>query len=84
MPAIFYKGSIAPENILCVSYTDGMVPVKECRDVSCVISKEQAEQLTNEKIVLVVNDDGKGGKTTVECNESNNTDEIVMSGCIIN
>ncbi|MBQ9816808.1 MAG: VCBS repeat-containing protein [Proteobacteria bacterium] len=84
MPAVFYKGSIAPENILCVSYTEDMVPVKDCRDVSCSITKQQAEELTNVKIILVVNDDGKGGKTTVECNEGNNTDEITMAGCQIN
>ncbi|MBQ9818535.1 MAG: VCBS repeat-containing protein, partial [Proteobacteria bacterium] len=84
MPAVFYKGSVAPENILCVSYTEEMVPVKDCRDVSCSITKQQAEELTNVKIILVVNDDGKGGKTTVECNEGNNTDEITMAGCQIN
>ncbi|MBQ9817609.1 MAG: VCBS repeat-containing protein, partial [Proteobacteria bacterium] len=84
MPAVFYKGTIAPENILCVSYTSEMVPVQDCRDVSCSITKQQAEELTNVKIILVVNDDGKGGKTTVECNEANNTDEITMAGCQIN
>ncbi len=84
MPAVFYKGSVAPENILCVSYTEEMVPVKDCREVSCSITKQQAEELTNVKIILVVNDDGKGGKTTVECNEGNNTDEITMAGCQIN
>ena len=38
----------------------------------------------NAGIILHVNDDGRGGKTTVECNEENNTDEIVISGCEVN
>ena len=85
MPAVFYKNEIRPDNILCVSYTDETLPMKMCRNVSCEISKEEAQKLQSQKIVLLVNDDGKGGKTTVECNESNNTDEIMMtSSCVDN
>ncbi len=83
MPAVFYKDSIDLNNILCVSYTDEMVPVKGCRMVSCTIDKNVADELKDRTIFLKVNDDGKGGKTTVECNEGNNTDKIVMKGCTI-
>ncbi len=60
-----------------------MVPVQGCKMVSCAISAEIAESLSDTKIILKVNDDGKGGKTTVECNEDNNTDEIFMEGCTV-
>ncbi len=84
MPAIFYKESIAPENILCVSYTADKVPVGDCMEVSCEFDSKTALELANKKIVMRVNDDGKGGKTTIECNEDNNTDEIVLNECAIN
>ncbi len=84
MPAVFYKNSIDAGNILCVSYTDEMVPVKGCRNVSCDVPKDVAQSLVDEKIILKVNDDGKGGRTTVECNTLNNTDEITISSCQIN
>jgi hypothetical protein len=34
---------------------------------------------------MVVNDDGKGGRTTVECRSENNTDqiELKLSDCIV-
>lgn len=85
MPAVFYRNTIDPDNILCVSYTDDTLPMAVCRNVSCEITKEEAKKLQSQKIILLVNDDGKGGKTTVECDESNNTDEIEMtSSCVDN
>jgi hypothetical protein len=34
-------------------------------------------------IAMVVNDDGKGGQTTVECNTANNRDDIKVSVCYV-
>ena len=84
MPAVFYKESIETENILCVSYTADKVNVGDCMAVSCEFEAKTAQELVGKKIIMRVNDDGKGGKTTIECNEGNNTDEIVIEGCIIN
>ncbi|MFA5625638.1 MAG: VCBS repeat-containing protein [Bradymonadales bacterium] len=84
MPAVFYVDSIDAANILCVSYTDEMVPVGGCRMVDCEITQDKVGLLKNKKIIMQVNDDGKGGKTTVECNEDNNTDEIFIESCMVN
>ena len=80
MPATFYQiQENGDKTLLCTSYTTENVPIGGCLPVSCEIQSK-----VSDKILLVVNDDGKGGKTTVECNESNNTDEIEITGCEIN
>lgn len=84
MPAVFYKESIAPENILCVSYTADKVTIGECMDVSCEFDSQTAKELVGKEIIMRVNDDGKGGKTTIECDEGNNIDKITIEGCAIN
>jgi len=71
MPATFYVGDPADENLLCVSYTEGPVPVGGCLDVSCIIDVDIQGQIT-----MVVNDDGQGGRTTTECNDNNNSDDV--------
>jgi hypothetical protein len=76
MPATFYKGEPAAKDILCVSYTQGPVPVGGCLDVSCEVPGE-----VSGKVTMVVNDDGKGGMTTVECNSDNNVDEVTVGSC---
>ena len=77
MPATFYRGLPADGDILCVSYTDGAVPVGGCRTVTCLI----AEDVSNETITMVVNDDGEGNRTTLECNDLNNTDSVTVGVC---
>jgi hypothetical protein len=32
-------------------------------------------------VTMVVNDDGNGGMTTVECNSDNNTDDVSIGNC---
>jgi hypothetical protein len=32
-------------------------------------------------VTLVANDDGKGERTTIECNRDNNRDTVDVSGC---
>ncbi len=76
MPATFYKGDPAAKRILCVSYTQGPVPVGGCLDVSCTTAEEVTGIVT-----MVVNDDGKGGMTTVECDSQNNKDEVTVKDC---
>lgn len=73
MPATFYVGEPADENILCVSFTEGPVPVGGCLDVSCVIDVD-----IEGKVTMVVNDDGQGGRTTTECNDENNSDDVTI------
>lgn len=76
MPATFYKGDPAAKQILCVSYTQGPVPVGGCLDVSCTTTDDVTGVVT-----MVVNDDGKGGMTTVECDSENNTDQVTVKDC---
>ena len=73
MPATFYAGDPADENLLCVSFTEGPVPVGSCLEVSCIIDVD-----IQGKITMVVNDDGQGGRTTTECNDSNNSDDVTI------
>ena len=35
------------------------------------------------QITMVVNDDGNGGQTTVECNPDNNEDSVVIEQCVV-
>jgi hypothetical protein len=76
MPATFYKGEASAGEILCVSYTKGPVPVGGCADVSCEVMG-----VVSGIVTMVVNDDGKGNKTTVECNSDNNTDFLNVKKC---
>ena len=77
MPATFYQGDPAEENVLCVSFTDGPVPVGGCLEVSCEIEEEISGTVT-----MMVNDDGMGGRTTTECNENNNDDDVLITDCL--
>lgn len=76
LPATFYLGEPGTGEILCVAYTAEPVPVGECREVSCPIGDEVSGLIT-----MVVNDDGQGGALTVECNDDNNTDTVVVADC---
>jgi hypothetical protein len=76
MPATFYKGDPAMKQILCTSYTQGPVPVGGCLDVSCETKEEVMGTVT-----MVVNDDGNGGMTTVECDSANNKDDVLVTNC---
>ncbi len=78
LPATFYEGSVAPENVLCTSYTSGPVPVGDCLEVSCVIDASVTGDIT-----MVVNDDGFGGQVTVECISDNNEDTANIADCIV-
>ena len=83
MPASFYKvnedGTLGEK--YCTSYTSENVAVGGCLEVSCSL---EGEALTNTTIRMVTNDDGEGGRTTVECNTDNNTDEVKIDGCQTN
>lgn len=78
LPATFYEGTVAPENVLCTSYTSGPVPVGDCLEVSCEIDASVTGDIT-----MVVNDDGTGGQVTVECITDNNDDTANITGCIV-
>ncbi len=79
MPATFYLGEPELGNILCVSYTSGPVPVGGCMEVSCDVGFSVSGE-----VVMVVNDDGAGGQTTIECNSDNNTDRTNLQLCLPN
>ncbi|MBO4350351.1 MAG: hypothetical protein J6A01_05310 [Proteobacteria bacterium] len=77
LPATFYLGNPADNNILCTSYTDSNVVSGECRRVECEVSNQVSGMIT-----MVVNDNGMGGRTTVECDTNNNTDTITIQECV--
>ncbi|HET6281389.1 MAG TPA: VCBS repeat-containing protein, partial [Polyangia bacterium] len=79
LPATFYDKD---NKILCVSYTaDPVQSNNDCKAVSCVVDGDSVQGIVR----MVVNDDGKGGRTTVECRSENNTDqiELKLSDCIV-
>ena len=75
LPATFYQGDPSGKKILCTSYTAGPVPSGGCLDVSCEVPSGVEGQIT-----MVVNDDGAGNKTTIECQSDNNQDTVVVLG----
>ena len=83
MPASFYEvtadGSLGQK--FCTAYTASNVPVGGCLDVSCPLELENIP--VGIRVRMVSNDDGDGGRTTVECNDENNTDEVVLESCPI-
>lgn len=83
MPASFYQ--VADDDTLgqkfCTAYTSSNVPTGGCLEVSCTLSASDIPAGT--KIRMISNDDGEGGRTTVECNSDNNTDEIILESCPI-
>ncbi|MBO4350350.1 MAG: hypothetical protein J6A01_05305 [Proteobacteria bacterium] len=77
LPATFYLGEPSDNHILCTSYTDSNVVSGECRRVECEVANT-----VSGKITMVVNDNGMGGRTTVECDTNNNTDTITIEECV--
>jgi hypothetical protein len=73
LPATFYDKD---NQVLCTSYTSGPVPVGGCLEVTCQVPSGVAGEIT-----MKVNDDGKGGRTTIECLDSNNTDKVSIDTC---
>ena len=80
MPASFYlidpSGS---QTHLCTSYTSENVPIGGCLRVTCDV--KNAQDFIDQEIIMIANDDGKGGRTTVECNDKNNTDKTTITSC---
>ena len=76
LPATFYKGEAGGE-VLCTSYTNGPVPVDGCKLVYCEVGNDVAGQ----EVTVVVNDDGMGNRTTVECRPDNNSDKTTVASC---
>ena len=72
LPATFYDSM---GNVLCVSYTEEPVQGNDdCKNVSCQVDRSKVMGI----IKMVVNDDGKGGRTTVECRSENNSDQLEL------
>jgi len=82
MPASFYlMGNDGSKTHLCTSYTSENVPIGGCLRVTCDVP--DAQNFIGQQILMIANDDGKGGRTTVECNDKNNEDYTVISTCPI-
>jgi hypothetical protein len=78
VPVTFYDGNPANGKILCQLKTDGPVPTGgACKLVSCQVPLD----ITGKTITVVVNDDGMGGKGTIECNTANNSADTVVKAC---
>jgi len=59
--------------VLCVSYTtDPVQGNNDCKQVTCDVDRTMVQGIVR----MVVNDDGMGGRTTLECRAENNADEI--------
>ncbi len=71
LPVTFYEGDPNNGIVLCTAYTGDVLPPSECADVSCQVAGEVTGDIS-----VVGNDDGQGGKTTLECVDSNNGDSI--------
>ncbi len=83
MPASFYaiskdQNGNETRDLLCTSYTSQNVPVGGCLRVTCTIN-----DIYTGDVVLVANDDGQNGRTTVECNDLNNEDRTTIESCPI-
>jgi hypothetical protein len=76
LPVAFYAGARAdPSNLLCVAYTDGPLPVcNECLPVACKVSMIRAVPPEGPVVTAVVNDDGMGGHTEMECTVDDDSD----------
>ncbi|MCA9689277.1 MAG: hypothetical protein KC636_06680, partial [Myxococcales bacterium] len=67
LPTTFYQGDPMDGVVLCVAYTDDVLPPGECTIVSCDYGMAVVGEVSVEG-----NDDGMGGKTTLECIDTNN------------
>jgi hypothetical protein len=80
MPATFYNGNVADNDILCQTQTNGPVPVGGCLPIVCPTTKMVPNGST---ITMVVNDAGSGKRVTDECHYDNNTSSVVIDACEI-
>ena len=79
VPVTFYDDTGA---ILCTAATDGPVPTGSgCKPVSCSVALPDLPRVLNKNVVIKVNDDGKGQRSTIECNYDNNSDTIKVEVC---
>jgi hypothetical protein len=76
MPSTFYRGIPKASNALCVTRTLEPMPSGSCATVTCDVSESISGTVT-----LVGNDDGKGERTTAECNPDNNRDTADVTSC---
>lgn len=74
VPVAFYllSPSDAP-SLLCVAYTGQPLPIgMGCMATSCLVNLAATTAI----VTVVVNDDGRGGRTDTECRYDNNSDTI--------
>jgi hypothetical protein len=76
MPSTFYLGTQKEGRTLCVTRTTEPMLGGSCARVGC-----DALEPVSGTVTLVANDDGKGGRTTAECNPDNNRDTMVVTTC---
>lgn len=76
LKAAFYKGDPKDKMVLCVATTEAALESEQCVVVSCEVMGQVMGQVT-----VVGNDDGMGGKTTLECIYTNNDDSAAQIVC---
>jgi hypothetical protein len=67
----------ARTSVLCTVYTGAPVAPSSCVLVGCVTNTNPV----GSTIVATANDDGKGGRGTVECNYDNDVSQTVVGAC---
>ncbi len=72
----FYEGDPMDGKLLCVATTVDALDAEQCVVVSC-----QYNGVIMGGVSVVGNDDGMGGKTTLECIYTNNDDQVVPIEC---
>lgn len=72
----FYQGDPKDGQVLCVATTADALEVEQCVVVSC-----QVNAAVMGVVNVVGNDDGMGGKTTLECIYTNNDDTAAPIEC---
>lgn len=72
----FYEGDPMDGKVLCVATTDAALESEQCVTVSC-----QHDGVVMGNVTVNGNDDGMGGKTTLECIYTNNDDKAVPIMC---
>jgi hypothetical protein len=73
----FYEGDPMDGKLLCVATTADALDAEQCVVVSCQYNGRRHHG----RRLVVGNDDGMGGKTTLECIYTNNDDQVVPIEC---
>jgi len=78
VPVTFFDDQ---NKVLCTGFTNGPVPTGSgCKPVNCTIQGADLPRIVGKVVRIQANSDAMGQKGTVECNEKNNGDSIMIAG----